>query len=163
MNSELECVAVSSIEEARRLATGEVNKESPHLTVPFFMPLAPTISHEAALKLCSPELREAVESGKLRLLAVAQGTMAEHDSSSPVQFVLMQGKVHDHDPNLFLVLDCREYEVEAAVLMDGDGLRCRDDQPLSQEEAVGYWMGGFLGWNEKCPGLYRLRYAPIEQ
>jgi hypothetical protein len=23
-------------------------------------------------------------------------------------------------------------------------------------------MGGFLGWSEKVPGLYRLRYAMIE-
>jgi len=87
--------------------------------------------------------------------------MADGDDMRPVQFVLLHGKVHAEDPNLFLVFDCLEDGIECAVLMDGDGLRCRDSQPMSQEEAVAYWMGGFLGWNEKCPGLYQLQYALI--
>ena len=32
---------------------------------------------------------------------------------------------------------------------------------MTNEEATAFWMGGFLGWNEKYPGLYRLRFALI--
>ena len=58
--------------------------------------------------------------------------------------------------------DCIDDSVEIAVLMEGDGLRFNEKRPLSQQEAVAFWMGGFLGWNEKIPGLFRLRYALIE-
>lgn len=126
------------------------------------MPLAQSVSHHKAMALCRPDIQDAVNVGKARLLAVATGTMGGGDDMRPVQFVLLHGKVHDEDPNLFLVFDCLEDGIEVAVLMDGDGLRCHDDHPMSQKEAVAFWMGGFLGWNEKCLGLYRLRYALIE-
>jgi len=161
LRNPLVCAAVASFDEARRFATGEINKESPHLTVPFFMPLARPVPHDEAMSLCRSDIQKAVKGGKARLLAVARGMMADGDDMRPVQFVLLHGKVHAEDPNLFLVFDCLEDEIEVAALMDGDGLRCRDSQPMSREEATGYWMGGFLGWNEKCPGLYRLQYALI--
>ena len=162
MSNPFETVAVSSFDEARRIVTGEANKEAPHLTVPFYMPLAQSVTLEDALKWCRHVIRKAVTEGKARLLAVAQGTLADKDSSRPVHFVLLYGKLHDKDPDLYLNFDFVEDEIECAVLMDGDGIRCSGNQPLSQQEAVAFWMGGFLNWNEKCPGLYQLRYALIE-
>ena len=162
MSISFESVAVSSFDEARRIVTGEANKEAPHLTVPFYMPLAKSLTLEDALNCCRPDIRNAVKTGKARLLAIAHGMMGDKDSSRPVQFVLIYGKLHDADPLLHLNFDCLQDEIECAVLMDGDGSRCSDNQPMSQKEAVAFWMGGFLNWNEKCPGLYRLRYALIE-
>ena len=162
MRNPLVCGDVTSLDEARRFATGEVNKEAPHLTVPFYMPLARPVSHHEAMALCRPDVRDAVTGGTARLLAVASGRMADGDDIRPVQFVLLHGRIHDEDPVLFLVNDCLEDEIDCAVLMDGDGLRCRDNQAISREEVAAYWMSGFLGWNEKCPGLYRLQYALIE-
>ena len=162
MSISFESVAVSSFDEARRIVTGEANKEAPHLTVPFYMPLAQSVTLEDALKWCRPVIRKAVKEGKAQLLAIAHGTMAGKDSSRPVQFVLIHGKLNDEAPDLYLNFDFLEDEIECAVLMDGDGIRFSDNQPLSQQEAVAFWMGGFLNWNEKCPGLYWLRYALIE-
>lgn len=152
----------ASVDEACRLAGGEANKESSHLIVPFYMPLGKPVSHRGAMALCRPDIREAVTAGRVRLLAVASGTMTDGDDIRPVAFVLLHGKVHPEDPNLFLVFDCVEDGIESAVLMDGDGIRCWDDRALSREEATAYWMGSFLAWNEQCPGLYRLRYALID-
>lgn len=162
MSIQFESVSVSSLEEAHRIATGQANNEDPHLTVPFYMPLAHRIPLSEALESCRPDIRKAVKNGKIRLLAIAHGEMADRNSSWPVQFVLLHGKLHDDDPDLFLVFDSLEGQIECAVLIGGNGLRCRDSQPISNKEAVAYWMGGFLGWNEKSPGLYRLRYALIE-
>ena len=143
MSISTESVAESRINDAQRIATGQANKDAPHLTVPFYMPVAQSIPLKDALEFCRPDIRKAVDSEKIRLLAIAHGKMTDKESSWPVQFVI-------------------ENEIECAVLMDGDGLRFSESQPLSQEEAVAFWMGGFLGWNEKCPGLYQLRYALIE-
>ena len=162
MSISTESVAESRINDAQRIATGQANKDAPHLTVPFYMPLSQSIPLKDALECCRPDIRKAVDSEKIRLLAIAHGKMADQESSRPVQFVLLHGTLHENDPELHLVFDCIENEIECAVLMDGDGLRFSESQPLSQEEAVAFWMGGFLGWNEKCPGLYQLRYALIE-
>jgi len=59
----------ASVHEAIRFATGEANKESPHLTVPFYMPLARPVSHRQAMLLCRPDVRDAVNNGNVRLLA----------------------------------------------------------------------------------------------
>jgi hypothetical protein len=158
----VESDVVSTLDEAQRIARGQANKDAPHLTVPFYMSLAQSISLKDALECCRPDIRKAVKDKAVRLLAIAHGIMADQESSWPVQFVLLHGRFHKDDPELYLVFDSVSDEMECAVLMDGDGLRCPDSQPMTQEESVAYWMGGFLGWNEKCPGLYRLRYALIK-
>lgn len=150
------------VEEVLKIASGVANKEAPHLTVPFYMPLAPSIALKEALRACSPEIRQAVENKTLRLLALAHGQMADGPELRTVQFVLMHGKFGGDESEMHYLFDCIEDELEIAVLMDGDGLRFDEKLPLTQQEAVALWMGGFLGWNEKVPGLYRLRYALIE-
>lgn len=154
-------VVSGSVEEMVKRASGEANKEAPHLTVPFYMPLAPSISLALALNCSRPDIREAVTAGTVRLLAMANGEMADGDELRPAQFILLFGKFDEADPDLHYLYDTLEDEIEIAVLMDGDGLRFRENRTLSQDEAVAMWMGGFLGWNEKSPGLYRLRYALI--
>ncbi len=162
MNNPTECVAASSFDEAMKIATGQANKEAPHLTVPFYMPLAPSITLLDAFRFCRQDIRKAVNDGNAELLALAQGQMADGDELRPIELILIHGKLQDDDPNLHLVYNRTDNEIAVAVLMDGDGLRFREDRRLSQQEAVAFWMGGFLGWNEKIPGLYRLRYALIE-
>lgn len=162
MNNPIKRVAPSSFDEAMKIATGQANKEAPHLTVPFYMPLAQSITLQDALTCCSPKIRKAVESKSVRLLALAHGQMADGPEPHTVQFMLMHGKFDGDDSEMHYLFDCIEVEVGIPVLMDGDGLRLDEKRPLSQQEAVAFWMGGFLGWSEKIPGLYRLRYALIE-
>ena len=151
------------LESFSQIATGQVNKDHRHLTVPFYMPLQEPMELEDAMAICPAEITKAVQQGKVRLLAIATGMMNDRESSWPVQFVLLHGKTHDDDPNLYLTYECSEGEFSCAVLMDGDGCRVRDDADISQDQAVAYWMGGFLGWNDDCPGLYRLKYAFIKE
>lgn len=155
-------VVTSSLDEAMAIASGQANKDSPHLIVPFYMPLAASIRLKDALALCNNEIRKAVDDKAVRLLAIAHGIMTDEEMSWPVQFFLFHGRLHDDDPELYMTFDTIEGNLDTAVLMDGDGLRCLGSPPMSQKEAVACWMGGFLGWNEKCPGLYQLRYALIE-
>lgn len=155
-------VVTSSLDEAMAIASGQANKDLPHLIVPFYMPLAKSIPLKDALELCTTEIRKAVEDKAVRLLAIAHGIMTDEEMSWPVQFFLFHGRLHDDDPELYMTFDSENGGIETAVLMDGDGLRCTGSLPLNQMEAVAFWMGGFLGWNEKCPGLYQLRYALIE-
>jgi hypothetical protein len=150
------------VEDMLKIASGAANREAPHLTVPFYMPLAKSVTVEDALKCCRPDIRQAVKAGTVRLLALAHGQMADDDKPRAVQFVLFFGKLHEDDSDMHYLFDCLEDEIDMAVLMDGDGLRFSEDRALSQEEAVAMWMGGFLGWNDKCPGLYQLRYALID-
>lgn len=161
MNKPVEVVG-SPVEDMLKIASGQANKEVPHLTVPFYMPLAPSITLADALKACGPEIREAANAGAIKLLALAHGTMADGDSPRSARFVLLYGRFDEDESDIHYLFDCLEDELEIAVLMDGDGLRFREDRPLSQSEAVAQWMGGFLGWNEKYPGLYQLRYALVE-
>ena len=66
-----------SAEEVFKISSGIANKEAPHLTVPFYMPLAQSISLKDAMKCCSPKICRAVEKGTLRLLALAHGQMSD--------------------------------------------------------------------------------------
>ena len=150
------------VEDILKIASGEANKQAPHLTVPFYMPLAQSISLKDALRCCRGDIREAVAAGTVRLLALAHGQMADGETLRTVQFILLHGRFDEGQSDLHYLFDCLEDGIEIAVLMDGDGLRFSENRPLDQKEAVAQWMGGFLGWNEKTPGLYRLRYALIE-
>lgn len=152
-----------SVTDVWKIATGQANKEAPHLIVPFYMPLAKSLTLEEGLSCCRPDIREQAHAGKVRLLALAHGQMVEQgEEPRMVQFVLLLGTFAEDEPEGYYVFDTTEDEIDIAVLMNGDGTRFLNERPLSQEEAVGLWMAGFLGWNEKCPGLYRLRYALIE-
>jgi hypothetical protein len=149
-----------SLEDILKLHTGEANKEAPHLTVPFYMPLALPMTFEDALACITPALREKARSGAISLVAVAHGQMVPPgEQPAQVQFVLFFDT--DHDAPGYYTFDTINKEIEAAVLMRGDGTRYLDPRPLPATEAVALWMGGFLGWSEKVPGLYRLRYAMI--
>lgn len=162
-NSEMMTLDCASASDLWKIATGQANKDAPHLIVPFYMPLAQSMTLAEGLQCCRPDIREQVSAGKVRLLALAHGQMVEQgEEPRMVQFVLLHGTFADEEPDGYYVFDTTEDEIDIAVLMNGDGTRFLNERPLSQEEAVGLWMGGFLGWNEKCPGLYRLRYALIE-
>lgn len=154
-------ISVNSVEEAIKIATGQANKEAPHLVVPFYMPLQKSIALNDALAICDDDIQIAVRDGKARLLAIATGLMSDSESSWSVTFVLLQGNLDDESGPRHFVYDKEFGECDSAVLMDGDGLRV-SSADLSQEQAVAYWMGGFLGWNENCPGMYRLKYAMVE-
>ncbi len=149
-------VTSCSFEEAIKIHTGEANAESPHLAVPLYTPLAKPLTPGEALEFVRPDLREEVERGEARLVAVAHGTMARDGTPAPLQLVLFHT---DEGYTTFSTLD-DEYEV--AVLMDGDGRRYLKADPLPEAEAVSQWVAGFLNWNCEVPGLYRLRYAMIE-
>lgn len=157
-----EVVAVDSLDDMLKLATGEANQEAPHLTVPFYMPLALPMSFEEALTCISPSLRKKAKSGAISLVAVANGQMAPPgDEPTPVQIVLFFDA--DEDAPGYYLFDTINGEVDTAVLIRGDGSCHLESRPLPSTEAVALWMGGFLGWSEKVPGLYRLRYAMIEK
>jgi hypothetical protein len=157
----IEIVPGGSLDQIVKLHTGEANKEAPHLTVPFYMPLALPMSFEDGLTSISPALRKKAMSGAITLVAVAHGHMAPPgEGPSQVQFVLFFDT--DQDAPGYYVFDTINKEIEAAVLMGGDGTRYLAPYLLPSTEAVALWMGGFLGWSEKVPGLYRLRYAMIE-
>lgn len=162
MSSPIDCV-FGSVEDVLKIASGQANKEAPHVTVPFYMPLAQSISLEEALRCCRSDISQHVRLGKISLLALAHGQMVDNaEKPKNVQFVLLFGTFDDSEPKGYFVFDTIAKEIEEAVLMDGDGTRFMLDRPLTQQEAVAMWIGGFLGWNENCPGLYRLRYALIE-
>jgi len=149
--------------DAMTIATEKANSESPHLVVPFYMPLAKPMSLAKALNCCRPEVKTLVETDEVQMLGVAHGTMvAPGDEERTVQFILLFGSLADGDPDTYWLFDTFDDEYDLAVLMNGDGSRFMDERVLTQEEAISLWMGGFLGWNEKVPGLYRLRYALIQ-
>jgi hypothetical protein len=115
---------VGSLEEAIDLAAGRANADAPHLTVPFYMPLAQGITLEDGLRCVSPQIRERVRQGKAKLLALAHGQMVEPgEQPRTVQYVLLHGVLEDGDDPMHFLFDTIESEVEEAVLMDGDGLR----------------------------------------
>lgn len=124
-----------TLDEYLYVHTGQANKDGPHLIVPFYMPLAPPLSFKEGLQCVSPRLRE------------------------QVQYVLLREREDGQDH--YLLFDTTERDLESAVLMEGDGTRYLNQRPLTKDEAVALWMGGFLGWNDKVPGLYRLRYSLI--
>jgi hypothetical protein len=156
-----EVVAVGSVDEILKLHTGEANKEAPHLTVPFYMPLALPVSFEDGLTCISPALGEKARSGAITLVAVAHDHMAPPgEGPSQVQFVLFFDT--DKDAPGYYTFETISKDIEAAVLMRGDGTRCLEPRPLPGTEALALWTGSFLGWSEKVPGLYRQRYAMIE-
>jgi hypothetical protein len=158
----IEIVTGGSLDDILKLDTGEANKEAPHLTVPLYMPLALPMSVEEALTCVSPTLRKQAQGGAISLVAVAHGHMAPPgEKPSQVQFVLFFDT--DQDAPGYYTFDTINKEIEAAVLMRGDGTRYLDPRPLPATEAVALWMGGFLGWSEKVPGLYSLLYAMIEE
>jgi hypothetical protein len=149
-----------TLDEFMYVHTGQANKDGPHLIVPFYMPLAPPLSFKEGLQCLSPRLREQVRSGRISLLAIAHGQMVEPETAgNQVQFVLLREREDGQDHHL--LFDTIEGDLETAVLMEGDGTRYLNQRPLAKEEAVALWIGGFLGWNDKVPGLYRLRYALI--
>jgi hypothetical protein len=157
----IEIMPVGSVDEFLKMHTGEANKEAPHLTVPFYMPLALPMTFKDALTCISPALRKKAMSGAITLVAVAHGHMAPPgEEPSQVQFILFFDT--DQDAPGYYTFETISKEIEAAVLMRGEGTRYLDPRPLPGTEAVALWMGGFLGWSEKVPGLYRLRYAMIE-
>jgi hypothetical protein len=157
----MEIIAVDSVNDILKLHTGEANKEAPHLTVPFYMPLALPMTFEDALACISPALRKQAQGGAISLVAVAHGQMAPPgEKPSQVQFVLFFDT--DQEAPGYYTFETISKDIEGAVLMRGDGTRYLDPRPLPGTEAVALWMGGFLGWSEKVPGLYRLRYAMIE-
>src|SRR5262245_59902424 len=85
----VEIVTGGSLADILKMHTGEANKEAPHLTVPFYMPLALPMSFEDGLTCISPALRKKARSGAITLVAVAQGHMAPPgEEPSQVQFVL---------------------------------------------------------------------------
>src|SRR5262245_31211490 len=85
----IEIVHGGSLSDILKLHTGEANKEAPHLTVPFYMPLALPMSFEDSLTCISPALRKEARSGAITLVAVAHGHMAPPgEEPSQVQFVL---------------------------------------------------------------------------
>src|SRR5579884_669400 len=84
-----EITAVGTLADILKLHTGEANKDAPHLTVPFYMPLALPMSVEDCLTCISPALRKKARSGAITLVAVAHGHMVPPgEEPSQVQFVL---------------------------------------------------------------------------
>lgn len=147
---------IGTINEMLKIHSGEANAEQPHLSVPLFMPLAPSLSLKDGLKCVTTEMREKVEQGFLELIAVAYGTMNDGETSRTVQFVLVS------DREGYFIFDTIDGGIELAVLMDGDGRRYLSTSKLQRDEAVRQWMAGFLNWNCDYPGLYQLRYALID-
>jgi hypothetical protein len=150
-----------TLEEAIRLQTGEANRDAPHLVVPFYMPLEDPVPSAVALRLLPDASRSRVERGKLSAVAVAAGSMCHPgDEPYPVQFVLLYGTLEDGDTPDYWTYETVGDEYDLAVLMDGDGMR-HVGNALPARDALAFWMGGFLGWSEKVPGLFRLRYAEV--
>jgi len=149
-------VRETTIEEFLKVHSGEANAEAPHLVVPLYMPLAPSVSFEDALPYINAEHRQRAKDGKIDLIAVAHGTMCEGERSDPLQVVLYK------DRQGYWTFGTCDGLIEMAVLIDGDGRRYLSGKKLKRDEAVRQWMSGFLNWNCKCPGLYRLRYTMIE-
>lgn len=147
----------STINDDLKVATGKANADSTHVAVPTYMPLARPLTLEQALRCVSLELQEEVRREEATLIAVAQGSMAMSGENRKLQLILFR------DEDGYQTFETIESEYEVAVLMDGDGRRYLRPDPLPREEALCRWMAGFLNWNCEVPGLYRLRYALIEQ
>ncbi len=148
-------ISVNSMDEAMKIATGEANADSKHLTVPLYMPLENDLRFEDALKCVSQKLHEDVTQGDVELIAIAMGWMTQKDKSWPLQLVLYRAD------EAYMTYSKFEDEFEMAVLMDGDGRRYLNREKLPLEEALRQWIAGFVNWNCEVPGLYRLQYALI--
>jgi len=148
-------VSIDSMDEAMKIATGEANADSRHLTVPLYMPLENDLPLEDALKYVSHKLHDEVNRGNVELIAIAMGWMTQNDKSWPLQLVLYWGD------EAYMTFSKFEGEFEMAVLMDGHGRRYLNREKLSREEALRQWIAGFLNWNCEVPGLYQLQYAFI--
>jgi hypothetical protein len=149
-------VTETTLEELQKIHSGKANAESPHLAVPLYMPLAPSISFEDVLPYVDADHQRMAKAGKIELIAIAHGTMCDQDRSDPLQLVLYKNRQG------YWTFGTCDGLIEMAVLMGGDGRRYLSGKKLDREEAVRQWMSGFLSWNCECPGLYRLRYAMIE-
>ena len=145
-----------SLEDALKLQSGQANAEAPHLVVPLYMPLAPSVSLDEALRYVDSEHQARAKDGKIDLIAVATGTMREGERSDSLQLVLYK------DRQGYWTFGTIDGLIEMAVLMDGHGLRYLSGKKLDREESVRRWMSGFLNWNYEYPGLYRLRYSMID-
>jgi hypothetical protein len=154
--------SVRSLEEALKLATGEVNRDCPHLVVPLYMGLALPMTYAEGLRCVSPAIGERIAADDVEMVAIAKGQMQEPGTMpTAVQFILLYGKFAPDDPKDYWSFSTLERELEMAVLMNGDGMRYRGTEPLTREEALTQWMAGFLNWNCGVPGLYQIRYAFI--
>ena len=150
------CCLEGTLEDFFDRHTGKANADAPHLAVPLYMPLAPSVSFEEALSYVDDVHRQRAKDGKITLIAAAHGTMCEGDRSDLLQLVLYK------DRQGYWTFGTCDGLIELAVLMDGDGHRYLSGKKLPPDEAVRRWMSGFLSWNCEYPGLYRLRYAMIE-
>ncbi len=149
-------VVGGTLEEFQKIHSGEANAEAPHLAVPLYMPLAPSVSFEDALNYVDATHRQRATDGKIDLIAAAQGMMCEGERSDPLQLVLYK------DRQGYWTFGTFDGLIEMAILVDGDGRRYLSGKKLDRDKAVKQWISGFLNWNCECPGLYRLRYAMIE-
>jgi hypothetical protein len=154
-------VVGATLEEFMKIASGEVNREGPHLVVPVIMPLALPWSREEGLEALNPALREQVAAGTLKPVAVASGRMREPgEAPERVQFVLLHDGTQGEEG--YVTFETVAGELEEAVLINGDGTRHPGDPELPPSEALTKWMAGFVGWSLNIPGLYDLRYAFVE-
>ena len=77
--------SLSSVEEFVRIHTGEANAERPHLAVPLYMPLCPTIVRADVVRRLPESLQSGVADGSVELIAIAHGAMCKGNCCDPLQ------------------------------------------------------------------------------
>jgi hypothetical protein len=158
MSKDVNCSPSSS--EPVRLVAGPTSIEKRELMVPFYVPLAPSMAVADVVKLCPQIIQDAIESGSMWVLAVAEGEREGVASPRPVKMILLYGRMSGDPFPHFIVYDSCEDEWGANE--DMNELKFLFSETATRDEVAAYWI-----WNNYLPDIrrrsrYQFRYSLVE-